>query len=121
MNFSLTNSCGSRFSFLLHNHKIYLHSNTMLTSTTPGMNTIVVMLIVKQLACHNFLSTRPFLLTGADECLTCQKCDLDQSTSIPVLYMRWIWKVVGDNGTTLSVETMRFAGFSPRCRSSTKY
>lgn len=93
----------------------------MLASSLPGMNTIVVMLMVEQLACHNFLSTRHFLLLGADECLKCQKCDLDKSTSIPVLSMVWIWQVVGDNGTTLSVETMRFAGFLPRCRSSAKY
>lgn len=93
----------------------------MLTSSAPGMNTIVVMLMVEQLACPNFLSTRPFLLIGADKCLKCQKCDLDKSTSIPVLSMVWIWQVVGDNGTTLYVETMRVVGFSPRCRSSAKY
>lgn len=117
MMFYLTNSCGSRaVGFLLQNHKICLHSNTILTSTPPGMNTIVVMLMVEQLACHNFLSTRPFLLIGADECLKCQQCDLDKSTSIPVLSIVWIWQVVGDNRTTLSIETMRFAGFSQRCR-----
>lgn len=80
-----------------------------------------MMLIVELVGYQNFLSTRPFLLIGADECLKCQKCDLDKSTSIPVLSMVWIWQVVGENGTTLSVETMRFAVFSPRCRSSAKY